>query len=195
MTDFVSILGKELRQPDGTTVATADRIGTKEVLALYFSAHWCGPCRGFTPTLSKKYTELQEAGKSFEMVFVSSDKDEGGFNEYHKEMTFLALPYSARDTKAKLSKMFKVRSLLNLLSPLAMLTPLILLTLLNVLSPLAMPTPPTLLTLLTLLTLPTRPTRLTRLTRLTLPTLLTLLTGERHPEPGFRRSQNWQANH
>jgi nucleoredoxin len=38
------------------------------------------------------------------MVFISSDEEEEAFNQYSGEMTFLALPYSERDTKAKLSK-------------------------------------------------------------------------------------------
>ena len=25
------------------------------IVAFYFSAHWCGPCRDFTPILSKFY--------------------------------------------------------------------------------------------------------------------------------------------
>ena len=27
----------------------------KSVVGLYFSAHWCPPCKGFTPQLAKKY--------------------------------------------------------------------------------------------------------------------------------------------
>jgi nucleoredoxin len=30
-------------------------IPTDGLLAIYFSAHWCPPCRSFTPILSKFY--------------------------------------------------------------------------------------------------------------------------------------------
>jgi len=83
----------------------------KEVVGLYFSAHWCPPCRQFTPVLSERYVDLKEAGKLIEIVFVSSDKDDASFNEYHKSMTFLALPYAERAAKESLSKMYKVRGI------------------------------------------------------------------------------------
>lgn len=104
----IELLGSDLRRPDGATIPTSEAVSNKKVLGLYFSAHWCPPCRGFTPQLSEKYTALKDAGKDFELVFVSSDKDEASFNDYHNEMTFLALPFSKRDEKAKLSKLFKV---------------------------------------------------------------------------------------
>ena len=107
----LALLGGTLRKPDGTSVKTSDLVGDKDVLALYFSAHWCPPCRGFTPTLCEKYTTLKEAGKSFEMVFVSSDRDEAAFTEYADSMTFPALPFAERDAKAKLSKIFKVNGI------------------------------------------------------------------------------------
>ena len=52
---FVSLLGETLKSKDGT-VKTADAIKDKYV-AVYFSAHWCPPCRGFTPKLSEWYTK------------------------------------------------------------------------------------------------------------------------------------------
>eukprot|EP00592_Proboscia_alata_P024137 CAMPEP_0194450090 /NCGR_PEP_ID=MMETSP0176-20130528/130511_1 /TAXON_ID=216777 /ORGANISM="Proboscia alata, Strain PI-D3" /LENGTH=193 /DNA_ID=CAMNT_0039277307 /DNA_START=21 /DNA_END=602 /DNA_ORIENTATION=+ len=69
-------------------------------LMLYFSAHWCPPCQEFTPILSEAYTKLKSERDDFELVFVSSDRDKSAFNDYFKEMTFCALPFEHRDTKA-----------------------------------------------------------------------------------------------
>lgn len=66
---------------------------------LYFSAHWCPPCRGFTPVLAQLYTKLKENNQSIEMIFVSSDRDENSFKEYFNEMPWHALPFSERDLK------------------------------------------------------------------------------------------------
>lgn len=84
-------------------------------LMLYFSAHWCPPCRGFTPKLSEAYTKMKAEYDNFELIFVSSDKDEETFREYFNEMTFWALPYEERDVKSSLSKMFKIRGIPSLL--------------------------------------------------------------------------------
>merc|ERR1712093_773891 len=43
-----------------------------------------------------------------EIVFVSSDRDQASFEEYAKEMPWLALPYNKRDEKDALSKAFGV---------------------------------------------------------------------------------------
>lgn len=93
-----------------TKKATAEALAGKGAVALYFSAHWCPPCRGFTPKLAEWYKkDLQ--GKGLEVVFVSSDKDEASFKEYFGEMPWLALPYEERDLKEKLSKKFKVNGI------------------------------------------------------------------------------------
>jgi thiol-disulfide isomerase/thioredoxin len=85
--------------------------GEGAVIAIYFSAHWCPPCRGFTPQLAKCYKELKEAGKEFEIVFVSSDKDEESFKEYMSEMPWVALPFAERSLKEDLSGCFGVRGI------------------------------------------------------------------------------------
>merc|ERR1712046_221180 len=56
-----------------------------KTLAIYFSAHWCPPCLGFTPQLSKLYVQDLKA-KGLEIIFVSSDKDEPSFTDYFREM-------------------------------------------------------------------------------------------------------------
>ena len=60
---FVEMLGDTLKTKDGT-VKTAEALKDKYV-ALYFSAHWCPPCRGFTPKLSEWYSKsFKGKGKS-----------------------------------------------------------------------------------------------------------------------------------
>ena len=89
-------------------VSTDSHLLNKYVL-VYFSAHWCPPCRGFTPSLCKFYEDMKAKGQApFEIVFVSSDKDEAAFDEYYGEMPFASLPYSERDTKGKLSSKYGV---------------------------------------------------------------------------------------
>jgi nucleoredoxin len=103
-------LGPDLLKKE-ETVKTADVLQGKFV-ALYFSAHWCGPCRGFTPQLAEQYKKIvTEMGKNWEVVFVSSDQDENAFKEYFEEMPWLALPYSKRDLKGELSTKYGVRGI------------------------------------------------------------------------------------
>lgn len=96
---------------DGKKVSIADIQKSADVVGLYFSAHWCGPCRSFTPRLAKLYTECQAAGKKFEVVFVSSDSDQASFEEYFGSMPWKALAYKERDLKSDLSDMYGVRGI------------------------------------------------------------------------------------
>jgi len=106
-TPLAELLGGDLvlDGKDGT-VPIAD-LASKHLL-LYFSAHWCPPCRGFTPKLAEAYEAYKAKGLDFEIVFVSSDKDEKAFAEYRAEMPWLALPFADRDRKNALSKAFDV---------------------------------------------------------------------------------------
>jgi len=102
----VDFFGDELKSKSGA-VKTAEALADK-VVAIYFSAHWCPPCRGFTPKLAEIYNGLKASGKPFEIVFASSDRDQASFDEYFGEMPWLALPFDNRKAKEKLSKKFKV---------------------------------------------------------------------------------------
>jgi len=107
---FEALLGDKLQGSQGSS-STNDTLAGCDAVLLYFSAHWCPPCRGFTPKLAETYKAYKEKGLKLEIVFVSSDRDEAAFDEYFAEMPWLALPYSARDVKAKLSKKFKVNGI------------------------------------------------------------------------------------
>uniref|UniRef100_J3LPM5 protein-disulfide reductase n=1 Tax=Oryza brachyantha TaxID=4533 RepID=J3LPM5_ORYBR len=80
-------------------------------VAIYFSASWCPPCRRFTPKLIEAYNELVSQGKSFEVVFVSSDRELEAFNNYFAKMPWLAVPFSDSEGLAGLKKRFKVRGI------------------------------------------------------------------------------------
>jgi len=81
-----------------------------QYVGLYFSAHWCPPCRAFTPILSEIYAKLLEKG-DFEIVFISADVDEKSFEKYHRIMPWLALPFSDENTRQKLEQAFQVNSI------------------------------------------------------------------------------------
>lgn len=86
---------------------------TGKIVGLYFSGSWCGPCRNFTPSLVEIYQEVASKG-DFEVVFISSDRDEESFNGYFSEMPWLAIPFSDSDTRKSLKELFNVRGIPNL---------------------------------------------------------------------------------
>ncbi|MQL79582.1 hypothetical protein Taro_012007, partial [Colocasia esculenta] len=80
-----------------------------KIVGLYFSAHWCGPCRRFTPKLAEAYAGL--AAQGFEVVFLSADEDEPSFGEYFSEMPWLAVPFSDSETRTRLDQLFHVNGI------------------------------------------------------------------------------------
>lgn len=56
------VVGTINNQSDGTEVGAEALDG--KVLAVYFSASWCAPCKQFTPILKKVYNKLKEEGES-----------------------------------------------------------------------------------------------------------------------------------
>nr|XP_054775617.1 uncharacterized protein LOC129284187 [Lytechinus pictus] len=44
-----------------------------KVLGIYFSAHWCPPCKTFTPVLKGTYEKIKETGQPFEIIFATKD--------------------------------------------------------------------------------------------------------------------------
>ena len=101
------LIGKELVDANGSPVDPASLKG--KFVGIYFSAHWCGPCRTFTPKLVEFRNQIPE---QFDVVFASSDRDAAAMLSYMKEagMPWPALPFGSPQ-KALLDSTFNIRSI------------------------------------------------------------------------------------
>ena len=91
----------------GTEVSKEALAG--KTIGIYFSAHWCPPCRTFTPKLVK----FRDANKKdFEVVFVSSDRNPKAQMAYMKEtgMKWYTMPHRSGPANA-LAKKYGVRGI------------------------------------------------------------------------------------
>lgn len=91
---------------NGLVPADEDALGKKKLIAYYFSAHWCAPCRKFTPQLVEYYNQVAAQHPEFEIVFYSFDKSAGDMERYMREshMPWPAIDYDKRQEKEELSK-------------------------------------------------------------------------------------------
>ncbi|KAG6607536.1 putative nucleoredoxin 1 [Cucurbita argyrosperma subsp. argyrosperma] len=113
--DLNSLISSEGRdfliRNNGDQVKISSLIGKN--VGLYFSASWCPPCRRFTPIFAGVYEKLASKG-DFEVIFVSSDRDDNSFKDYFSKMPWLSIPFSDSDTIKRLKELFKVRGIPNL---------------------------------------------------------------------------------
>ncbi|MFN2621220.1 MAG: thioredoxin-like domain-containing protein [Chthoniobacterales bacterium] len=80
----------------------------KKLIALYHSAHWCPPCRKFTPQLVAFYNKVAAAHPEFELVFVSNDKSASAMEGYMRDeqMPWPAVSFDKVPGNAALMKYF-----------------------------------------------------------------------------------------
>ena len=71
----------QLFKNDRSSVAASETLSGKKTVLVYFSAHWCPPCRSFTPKLKNAYETELKAG-NVEIIFVSSDQTEDAAFDY-----------------------------------------------------------------------------------------------------------------
>lgn len=77
----VEQIGESLRDNRGKAVKS-EELKDKKLVAYYFSASWCPPCRKFTPELVKFY---KENNKDMEIVLISRDTDEKAQLKYMRD--------------------------------------------------------------------------------------------------------------
>ena len=90
---LIDTVGPTMVNATGELIDTADLAG-KQHLLVYFSAHWCGPCRRFTPKLAEFYNTNQN-GSNFDVLFVSFDHSENDMYNYMRQfnMNWFAVPH------------------------------------------------------------------------------------------------------
>ncbi|ATC64899.1 hypothetical protein CMV30_13500 [Nibricoccus aquaticus] len=88
--DVSRALRKRLQILQGEKLAPFDyaQRPEPEFYLVYFSAHWCGPCRRFTPKLRETYQRLRAhpaVSDRFELIFISSDENVHEQRHYAQE--------------------------------------------------------------------------------------------------------------
>lgn len=98
--------GTLLKKGSPEPVSLEEALGGKEFVLFYVSAHWCPPCRRFTPMLAEWYRTHH---KTAEVVFVSADHDSDQFENYFAEShPWLAIGYDT-DSQARENLMATLR--------------------------------------------------------------------------------------
>eukprot|EP00584_Thalassiosira_punctigera_P019288 CAMPEP_0172550886 /NCGR_PEP_ID=MMETSP1067-20121228/33396_1 /TAXON_ID=265564 ORGANISM="Thalassiosira punctigera, Strain Tpunct2005C2" /NCGR_SAMPLE_ID=MMETSP1067 /ASSEMBLY_ACC=CAM_ASM_000444 /LENGTH=167 /DNA_ID=CAMNT_0013338567 /DNA_START=95 /DNA_END=598 /DNA_ORIENTATION=- len=102
---FEELVGPTLLNDKGEEVPSSEALRGKKYVMLYFSAHWCPPCRKFTPLLAAAYNahkahvaatgggDDDDEGE-IEVIFVSSDSVQSEYDQYRGAMPWLSVPFS-----------------------------------------------------------------------------------------------------
>jgi nucleoredoxin len=94
------------------------------IRAFYFSAHWCPPCRNFTPILADMYNRgknfiyvindffiVNKEKKVIEIMFVSSDSSYDAFKSYTETMPWISVDYNETELINELKNKYNVQGI------------------------------------------------------------------------------------
>jgi len=98
--DLIQVRHGDINRVDETALAN------KKLIAFYFSAEWCGPCRKFTPQLIDYYKRVAPEHPEFEIVFYSMDRTLYAMEKYMRDenMPWPAIDFSKLKEKEVLRK-------------------------------------------------------------------------------------------
>lgn len=103
-----ALLGPTLVGKNGPVPTSS--VNAKYIL-LYFSAHWCPPCRGFTPKLAMFYDTVNMPNHQVEVIYISRDKNPDQYNEYYSEMPWIALPFEDKARIAAIGNRYQIQQI------------------------------------------------------------------------------------
>ncbi|XP_054112942.1 nucleoredoxin isoform X2 [Callithrix jacchus] len=104
---FREVIAGPLLRSSGQSLESSSLEGSH--VGVYFSAHWCPPCRSLTRVLVESYRKIKEAGQNFEIIFVSADRSEESFKQYFSEMPWLAVPYTDEARRSRLNRLYGIQ--------------------------------------------------------------------------------------
>ncbi|XP_046302852.1 nucleoredoxin isoform X3 [Marmota monax] len=104
---FREVIAGPLLRNNGQSLESSSLEGSH--VGVYFSAHWCPPCRSLTRVLVESYRKIKEAGQKFEIIFVSADRSEESFKQYFSEMPWLAVPYTDEARRSRLNRLYGIQ--------------------------------------------------------------------------------------
>jgi nucleoredoxin len=83
-----------------------EELNGKKIYGLYFSAHWCLPCRKFTPQLVEYYNRIARDHPEFEIIFISADRSADAMAGYMRDtgMPWAAVDYAKVPSLTALNK-------------------------------------------------------------------------------------------
>jgi hypothetical protein len=93
---LLELFGDSLFTAAGAPVGV-EALEGRALIGIYFGARGCPACATFTPMLVDAYDQLRQAGRSFEVVYISSDGSAESMFQYMAEagMGWLALPWGS----------------------------------------------------------------------------------------------------
>jgi nucleoredoxin len=103
-----SLKTKLVRCKEGVMkAADGNELNDKKLIALYYSAHWCAPCRKFTPQLVDYYNRVVRQHPEFEIIFVSADRSHYNWQQYIEDtkMPWLAIDYDQLSSLSSVQKL------------------------------------------------------------------------------------------
>ncbi|XP_021156149.2 nucleoredoxin isoform X2 [Columba livia] len=106
---FSEVVAGPLLRNNGQTLDSSALEGSH--VGVYFSAHWCPPCRSLTRVLVESYQKIKEAGQKFEILFVSADRSEDSFKQYFSEMPWVAVPYADEARRSRLNRLYGIQGI------------------------------------------------------------------------------------
>jgi tetratricopeptide (TPR) repeat protein len=105
-----NLFGEKLRNADQQELSI--NVLTDKKIGIYFAAQGNASCSFFSPKLVTFHQELTEERKTFEIVFVSADRDESSMYEFMRKMRmpWPALPYES-EKKKELAHKYGVKNI------------------------------------------------------------------------------------